>query len=139
MDAPDTDSGRTQPSEEELREYARQLRAIPAERIIAETLFSLLNGAQAKLGRHDARLLIDLVAVSLDHSREYLSAELAAQIDRVLGQVRLAQVTAEGHRTTGAVEENDLARVPTPPGKAAGAQAPTATPAQASKLWVPGR
>lgn len=115
MDTAKPGSDRAQPSEEDIREYARQLRTLPAERIVADMLFSLINGAQAKLGRRDARLLIDLAAVSLEHARDYLSAGLAGQVDGVLGQLRLAQVSAEGHGEPGAAEENDLDRVPAPP------------------------
>ncbi len=42
--------------------------------------------------------------------------ELTRQIDQVLGQLRLGQVSAEGHASQrGEPEENDLDRVPTPP------------------------
>jgi hypothetical protein len=143
VDAAEAEGGGAQPSEEEIREYARQLRVLPVEQIVADTLSSLLSGAQAKLGRRDARLLIDLTTMSLTHARDHLSPDLVRQVEDVLGQLRLAQVTAEG-RSPGEVEENDLDRMPTPP--ATGAQATPAQPAQptpppsaASRLWVPGR
>jgi hypothetical protein len=135
------DGGRTQPPEEDIRKYARRLRTLPVERIVADTVFSLLNGAQAKLGRRDARLLIDLAAVCLGHARDYLSAGLARQVDGLLGQLRLAQVTAEGHGKQGEAEENDLDRVPAPPATAS-ATSPagrTSPLSGSSKLWVPGR
>jgi hypothetical protein len=124
-------------SAEDARDYARRLRSLPVEQVIAEVMFSLLNAAQVKLGRRDARLLIDLSAVAQEHVRPYLPSELTGQIDLVLGQLRLGQVSAEGDpgRPAGP-EENDLDRVPAPP-PAGPAQSP-AGPA-ASKLWVPGR
>lgn len=121
---------------EDVREYAQRLRALPVEQLIADVLFSLLNAAQVKLGRRDARLLIDLSAVAHQHAGAYLSDELSKQIDQVLGHLRLAQVSAEGQASgPGEPEENDLDRVPAPP---AGAAQPPAAPPP-SKLWVPGR
>lgn len=145
MDTAETDGHQAQPSEEDIREYTRQLRTLPAERLVADAVFSLLSAAQAKLGRRDARLLIDLATVSATHARDYLSRELVRQIDDALGQLRLAQVTAEGRGRPGEVEENDLDRTPAPPGTGATTPPAQSTPSSpspssaASKLWVPGR
>jgi hypothetical protein len=115
----DTGPDRTS-SAEDARERARQMRSLPAEELVADVLLSLLNAAQLKLGRRDARLLIDLGTVVHEHARPYLSGELAQQIDQLLGQLRLGQVNAESHRgQSGKPEENDLDRVPTPPPAAA--------------------
>jgi len=107
---------RTQ-SAEDFREQMRRMRSLPVEQIVGDVVYSLLNAAQVKLGRRDARLLIDLSTVAHEHARPYLSDELTKQIDQVLGQLRLGQVSAEGDATTrrGDPEENDLDRVPTPP------------------------
>lgn len=138
MDTASSAGEPAQPTEEEIREYTRQLRALPVERLVADAVSTLLNGAQAKLGRRDARLLIDLATISVEHARDHLPADLGKQVDDVLGQLRLAQVTAERERAAGDVEENDLDRMPAPP--ATGGAAPAAQPAPAaSKLWVPGR
>jgi hypothetical protein len=103
-------------SAQEARERARQLRSLPVEQLIADVVLSLLNAAQIKLGRRDARLLIDLGAVVHEHARPYLSGELTAQVDQLLGQLRLAQVGAEGDASRPAgPEENDLDRIPAPP------------------------
>jgi hypothetical protein len=124
-------------SGEDAREYVQRLRSLPAEQVIADVMFSLLNAAQVKLGRRDARLLIDLCAVTLEHARAYLPGELTGPIDEALGQLRLGQVSAEGDPSQpGEPEENDLDQVPAPP--PAGPAPPPARPA-ASKLWVPGR
>lgn len=103
-------------SADDARKRAAQVRSLPVEQLIADIVLSLLNAAQIKLGRRDARLLIDLGTVVHEHARPYLSAELTRQIDQMLGQLRLGQVSAEGHASRpGEPEENDLDRVPTPP------------------------
>jgi hypothetical protein len=103
-------------SAEEAREYVRRMRALPVEEVIREVLFGLLNAAQVKLGRRDARLLIDVSTVAHEQARPYLPEELSRQLDQVLGQLRMAQVNAEGHASRpGEPEENDLGQRPAPP------------------------
>ncbi len=104
-------------SAEGFREQMQRMRSLPVEQTVADVLFSWLNAAQVKLGRRDARLLIDLSTVAHEHARLYLSEELTKQIDQVLGQLRLDQVSAERDATSrrGEPEENDLDRIPTPP------------------------
>jgi hypothetical protein len=103
-------------SAEDAREYARRLRALPVNQLLGDVLFSLLNAAQVKLGRRDARLLIDVTALAHEHARRCLPGELTRQIDQVLGQLRLSQVSAESHANQqGQPEENDLDRAPAPP------------------------
>jgi hypothetical protein len=103
-------------SAEDAREYARRLRALPVDQVLGDFLFSLLNAAQVKMGRRDARLLIDVAAVAHEHARPHLPGELTSQIDQVLGQLRMGQVSAESHASQqGQPEENDLERAPAPP------------------------
>jgi hypothetical protein len=100
----------------DARDYARQLRAFPADQVLQDFFFSLLNAAQVKLGRRDARLLIDVTAVAHEHARPHLPGELTRQIDEVLGQLRMAQVSAENQASQqGQQEENDLGTSPAPP------------------------
>ena len=95
---------------------ARRIRALPVDQVIADVLFSLLQAAQVKLGRRDARLLIDVSTVAHEHARDYLPRELTRQIDETLGELRLAQVSAEGQASTsGKQEHNDLDHAPAPP------------------------
>ena len=103
-------------SAEDPRGYARQLRPLPVDQVLGDFLFSLINAAQVKLGRRDARLLIDVAAVAHEHARPYLPGELTGQIDQVLGHLRLGQVSAESQASQqGQPEENDLDRAPAPP------------------------
>jgi len=123
MAEPDSGTGQEQArSAEDAREYVRRMRSLPVDQVIGEVLFSLLNAAQVKLGRRDARLLIDVSTVAHEHARPCLPGELSRQIDQVLGQLRMGQVSAEGHASKpgepdqqGEPEENDLDRLPAPP------------------------
>lgn len=128
-------------TEEQLREYLAQLRTAPVEQVLTEVLSGLLSAAQAKLGRRDARLLIDISAQAVDHARAHLSAGLSQQLDQALGQLRREQVRAEEQvaAQTGS-EPNDLGQTPAPP-QPAGAQQPSrpSPPGAESGLWVPGR
>jgi hypothetical protein len=116
------DPGQGEPlSANDAGDYARRLRSLPVDEVLREFLFSLLNTAQVKMGRRDARLLIDVTAVAHDHARHYLPDELTRQIDQVLGQLRMSQVNAEGRAgDQDRREENDLDRLPAPPSAAAG-------------------
>jgi hypothetical protein len=113
---PDGAEGTGGLSPENAREYARRLRALPASQVIGDVLSGLLSAAQVKLGRRDARLLIDVCAVAHQHARPYLSRELGEQIDQALGQLRMGQVSAENQASGQAQpEENDLEQAPAPP------------------------
>jgi hypothetical protein len=101
---------------EDPGEYVRRIRSLPVGQVIGDVLFSLLQAAQVKVGRRDARLLIDVTAVAHEHARQYLPDDLTKQVDQVLGQLRMAQVSAEGKAgQPGQPEENDLDRAPDPP------------------------
>jgi hypothetical protein len=106
---------------DDAREHARRLRALPVEEVLGDLLLSMLTAAQAKLGRRDARLLIDVAAVAHEQARPHLPGELTRQVDQLLGQLRMGQVSAEGHASQqGQPEENDLGRTPAPPPASAG-------------------
>jgi hypothetical protein len=141
VDASEPDSGAErdqQPAAAQAREYVQQVRSLSVAQVLEDVLFSLLSAAQVKLGRRDARLLIDVTAVAHEHARPYLPAELVKQIDQALGELRMAQVSAEGQPPRpGQPEQNDLDRAPAPP--AAPPTAPQPPTGGASRLWVPGR
>ena len=133
------------PSEEEVREYLAQMRQAPAEQVVAEVLQGLLNAAQIKLGRRDARLLLDTAASIVDQTRPHMSSELTTQVDDALQQLRMAQVEAEQQVAQAPeAEANDIdATVASAGADESDATASTPPPAApgpgASKLWVPGR
>ena len=103
-------------SAEDARDYARRLRSLPVDQVIGDFLVSLLNAAQVKLGRRDARLLIDVTAVAHEHARPHLPGEFNRQVDQILGQLRMGQVSAEGRASQrGQPEENDLGQAPASP------------------------
>lgn len=151
--------GAGEPSEEEVRQYLAQMRGAPADQVIVEVVQGLLNAAQVKLGRNDARLLLDATAAMTDAVRGRVDAELTKQVDQALSQLRLAQVEAEREvAQSGQQEPNDLAddgAAPAPdaggatpgttppsqapPAQAPPQQAPPQQPSQTSKLWIPGQ
>lgn len=155
-DLPQGGPGAPPVTEEQAREYMKRLRSAPVEQLVSELLSSLLNAAQVKLGRKDARLLIDLSGLLLEHARRHLSADLTKQVDQILAQLRLGQVRAESANGGAASEPNDLAETPVPPAGTTN-QPPAAQPAPAgssassrsgsgtgpssaaSRLWLPGR
>ena len=56
-----------------------------------------------------------MTAVAHEHARPHPPGEFTRQIDQVLGQLRLDQVNAEGHKSQQSrPEENDLDRAPGP-------------------------
>ena len=139
----DAEDGQPHLSDEDARTFVEQLRSTPAEQILAEVFSTLLTAAEVKLGRRDARLFIDLCAAMSQCAGGYLSDDLGKQVDEVLGQLRLGQVSAENKTVgNGKSEPNDLSRRPTSRVTDVGTEASTGvppTPAPPSKLWVPGR
>jgi hypothetical protein len=133
--------GRADTSEHDARELVKKLRSAPAEDIITDLFSTLLSTAQVKLGRRDARLFIDLCAHALDYAGRYVPEELGKQVEAALGQLRLAQVSAENAVAQGEPERNDLSQTPTPPtgGTRVEADSGHQSTSPASKLWVPGR
>src|SRR3954454_5042526 len=108
--------GRADASANDARELVERLRSAPAEEIVTDRFSTLLNTAQVKLGRRDARLFIDLCALMSEYAGRYVSADLTKQVETALGQLRLNQVSAEHDvAEKGEVEPNDLSRIPTPP------------------------
>lgn len=133
--------GRAAPSEHDARELVERLRSAPAEEIITDLFSTLLSTAQVKLGRRDARLFIDMCAQAVEYAGRYLPEELGKQVETALGQLRLAQVSAENEVAKGEPEPNDLSQIPKPPtvGNRVDADSGRQTAAPSSKLWVPGR
>lgn len=144
------DRGPGVPSEAELEQMLVQMREAPAEQVLVEVVNVLLQAAQVKLGRPDARLLIDAVAAVAQAAAGRADAALLGQVGEAVTQLRLAQVEAEGDAqapagTSGTPSNPVPGASAAPAGRPAGpAPGPTAgTPPEAppagSRLWVPGR
>jgi len=149
------------PSEAELEQMLVQMREAPVEQVLVEVVNVLLQAAQVKLGRPDARVLIDAVAAVAEVASGRIDPALVGQVGQAVAQLRLAQVEAEGGAEGGAPAGAAGARPAGAPGGAPGGaaggaagpapQPPRAAPsagagaapdagaAQRSRLWVPGR
>lgn len=148
--------GGREPTEEELRQYLGEMRQAHVGEIVAQVVSALLNGAQVKLGRRDARLLIDLAAGINDEAGPHLDQQFSDEVTEVLGQLRVAQVEAEEElaklRASGQAppETNDVGPAATAAegtgeaGSQAASGRPPATPpsrsepSATSRLWTPG-
>lgn len=138
-----------QPSQEEMRAYLEQLRAADPVGLLAEAFNLLATGAQVKLGRPDARVLIDAMAGMVQAAATSMPADIAKQMNDGIGQLQLAQVQAEkdaagagGDAADQGEEDSAGAGAPQPgapqqgaPGGAGGAGGQRMT----DRLWVPGR
>lgn len=145
--------GPAEPTEEEMRAYLAELRSAELSDIVAQVQSMLLNAVQVKLGRNDARVLLDVVAGVNQQVRAHVDDDLTGQVDNALAQLRVAQVEAEQQakqlRDEGKlpdVEPGDIG-----PEAGAGAASPGAAPATGSapaaapsagspgsRLWTPG-
>lgn len=133
-----------QPSPEELRAYLEQLREAEAGEILAQAYTMLGTGAEVKLGRPDARVLIDAMAGMVAGMGER-AGDLAQRMQAGVAQLQMAQVEAErqgGGDSTG----SGPAAGDGPPADGAGQPRPAATPpptpprpSPTDKLWIPGR
>ena len=133
------------PSEEELQQMLAQMREAPAEQVLVEVVNVLLQAAQVKLGRPDARLLIDAVGAVAQAAAGRADETLLAQVGQAVTQLRLAQVEAEGGEGAGDPGEPmpespaGSAAPPAPPQTAAPqAPPPGSSGPQRSRLWTPG-
>lgn len=140
--------GGAEPDEQEVRAYLERLRSAPVEEVLAELLSILLSAAQVKLGRSDARLLLDALGAIAQVTDGRIDRGLHEQVTSALSQLRLAQVEAErqlgtpvGEETaTGAAGATGVPGAVGPAGSPpeAAPSAPPSTPPGRSRLWVPG-
>jgi len=132
------------PSEAELQQMLAQMREAPAEQVLVEVINALLQAAQVKLGRPDARVLIDAVAAVAQSAQGRADEALLGQVTQALTQLRLAQVEAEGGEAADPDPAGGAgAPMPGPQAAPAAPPAQTAPPAPPSgpapsRLWVPG-
>jgi hypothetical protein len=158
-------AGGQQPSEEQIRAYLAQLRQAAPDELVAQAFSVLASGAEVKLGRRDARLLIDAAAALAEAVDERVEADLEKQMTTALNQLRVAQVDAEKQlaklRDEGRLPPEEEGELPADAGEtevpedvaAAAEEARQAAqqgdqpgPADqdrssdaASRLWIPGR
>jgi hypothetical protein len=137
-----TDPSQTrQPTREELEAHLAQLRQADVDEVVVQAVNMLATGAQVKLGRSDARVLIDAMKAIADSADGRVDADVVKQIQDAVGQLQMAQVQAE--------RETAAASAPGGPDAPPGTTGRPEAPGQAAedeaggrmtdRLWIPGR
>lgn len=130
-------------SEEELRAYLAQLREAPVVDMLGQAYAMLGSWAEAKLGRRDARPLIDAMNSLVQGAGAGLPEDLAKRMRDGIAQLQMAQVQAEQqlageqqsvHDQQAAQPPDDFSKTQQPPGSG-GQSAQRLT----DRLWIPGR
>lgn len=129
-------------SEEELRAYLDQLREAQVGEILVQAYTMLGTGAEVKLGRPDARVLIDAMAGLVSAVGARLG-ELGTRMQGGVAQLQSAQVEAERQLA----QQAESAAPQPAPAQPAPAQAPPEQPAppagggqsMTDRLWIPGQ
>lgn len=127
------------PTEEEMRAYLESMRAAQPVEIIVQSFGILATASEVKLGRDDARVLIDGMAALLDATADRMPPEIVERMRQTVSQLQIAQVQAE--RAAGDADAaggaGDAEQATGPP------QTEQAQPEQqsdvTSRLWIPGR
>jgi hypothetical protein len=132
-------SQQQQLSEEELRQYVAQLREAPVAELVAQAYTMLGTWAEAKLGRRDARTLIDGLNGLVQAAAGALPEDLTKQMQSGISQLQLAQVQAEQQLARQQQPSGEQSQPPT-------AQKQTSQPPSGEsekrltdRLWIPGR
>ncbi len=139
-----------QPTEEEIRAYLGQIREADPAAIVVQAYQMLGEGAQIKLGRSDARVLIDAMGGIAEAVGDRLPSELVGQMKDGVSQLKVAQVQAEKETAGGAPSQPSQGAPAAPRSAAAAAGQPAGGEgAQPSgqgqqekltdRLWVPGK
>jgi hypothetical protein len=128
-------------SQEELQAYLEQLREADAADIVVQAYTMLGTGAEVKLGRPDARVLIDAMAGIVQAAGARLG-ELGQRMQAGVAQLQMAQVEAEGR--TAAAQPAGEQRAGAQPEPQAQQPSPGPTeqpsgPSMTDRLWIPGR
>lgn len=139
-----------QPSEEEMKAYLEQLREADPAEIVAQAYTMLGTGAEVKLGRSDARVLIDAMGALAEVTQGKLEDDLVTRMRNGVVQLQTAQVQAE--REAAGAGQPSAASQPAgaeqSPGPAGQGQTPTPGQDQpdaggeesmTDRLWIPGR
>ncbi|WP_336250291.1 hypothetical protein [Stomatohabitans albus] len=129
-----SDQPNRQPSEQEIMAMIAQLREAPVRDIILQGLGLMVSGAEAKLGRQDARIIIDVVAAVVETAGDQLG-DVQSQIETMVAELKTAQVQAEAKLAEAGEQGGD--------DSATSVSSPSTPPAkekkQTDKLWIPGK
>lgn len=142
-----------QPTQEELQAYLEQLREAEPAELVAQAYTMLGTGAEVKLGRPDARVLIDAMAALTEAVSGSVAEDLATRMRNGVVQLQTAQVQAERQAASQGDAPPAAQQQPpaTPPGAGPpgapepAAQPPGQPPGQpqgqkpTDRLWIPGR
>lgn len=136
-----------QPSDEDVQAYVEQLRGAEPQDIIAQAYTMLGTGAEVKLGREDARVLIDAMEALTSAAEQRLSGDLPERMRNGVVQLQTAQVQAERQQAgeaqgTGEAEQGQQAGGQAPgQGQQGGSQGQQGEQGKsaAERLWIPGR
>jgi hypothetical protein len=128
------------PSEEELRAYLESLRAAQPVEVLVQSFGILATASEVKLGRGDARVLIDAMTALVDATDQHIPPEIATRMRQTITQLQMAQVEAEREGTADAATEAQQQSAPSDPSTPEDASAEqTRQESPASRLWIPGR
>lgn len=108
----------------------KQLRDAPMSEIIVQGISMIAQGVEIKIGRPDARILIDLLDGLVKTSGE-LMGDMKDKVEDKVSQLKAAQVQAEAKIAEQGGE---------PAAQSAGQPAaPKAEKKETDKLWIPGK
>lgn len=162
-DAASAQQSSGQPSQEELQAYLQQMQAAEPAEIVAQAFQILAMGAEVKIGRSEARVLIDSLAGLTQAAQSRLPDDLSTGMQNAVRQLQMAQVQAEqaqggqaeeraesgmgaGGPAAGHPGQRQPAGDPQPPGQQPppqqGAQQQGGQQGEQSmtdRLWIPGR
>ncbi|MGH8900269.1 MAG: hypothetical protein ACRDYA_00945 [Egibacteraceae bacterium] len=130
-------------SEEEFRAYLAQLREAPVADMLGQAYTMLGSWAEAKLGRRDARPLIDAMNGLVQGGGAGLPEDLARRMRDGIAQLQMAQVQAE-QQLAGEQQAAADQQAAKPPGDLPKTEQPSGSGDQSAqrltdRLWIPGR
>lgn len=134
------------PTEEQMRAYLENLREAQPVEIVVQAFGLLATASEVKIGRADARVLIDGLAALLEATAERMPDEIVDRMQQTVAQLQVAQVQAErdlaaaeaGGQDAGAGDEGAQAAPSAEPPPAAQQQQQPREDVT-SRLWIPGR
>ena len=148
MSDPTTDG----PTEEEMRAYLENLREAQPVEIVVQAFGLLATASEVKLGRVDARVLIDGMAALLEATADRMPDEIVDRMQQTVAQLQMAQVQAERDLAAAEAGEHDAVdeaagASASPPDQQSGSGQQSGTQQQpqqgredmTSRLWIPGR